>query len=97
MYLHIAATTGLVGLTLWLTVLATGLRGAFKGLGDRIGTYAASPGFALIGLMLAGLTDVVHLNGQTAALLFVLLGLSIRPRPAETGLPQGPWGRPFPK
>jgi len=98
--LHIAATTGLMGLALATFVVVFGLYGAFKGLGDRIGTYAAGPGFALLGLVLVGMTDVVNVNAQTSALLCVLLGLCMRPRPAATVWPEmgrESWGRPFPR
>ncbi len=99
-YLHIAATTGVVGLGLYLAVMGMGLYGAFKGMGTKMGTYAAGPGFALIGLLLVGMTDVIELNAQTAALSCVLLGLCMRPRPGETGLPpwkKAAWGKPFPR
>jgi O-antigen ligase len=98
-YLHIAATTGLVGLGLFLTAIGMGLYGALRGLGTRMGTYAAGPGFALLGLLLVGMTDVIQLNAQTAAMLYVLLGLSFRPRPMEGPMPawdRAAWGRPFP-
>lgn len=81
--LHIAATTGLVGLGLAGAAVMFGLRGAFRRLPGGIGSYDAGPGFAIIGLLLAGLFDPVQLNAQTAALLFVLLSLSILPRPTE--------------
>lgn len=99
-YLHIAATTGLVGLTLYLAAMGLALRGAFKGLGERMGTYAAGPGFALIGLLLVGMTDVIQLNAQTSALSYVLWLLCMTPRPAEVGMPKWgkrEWGRPFPR
>lgn len=98
-YLHIAATTGLVGLGLFLSAMGMGLYGALRGLGTRMGTYAAGPGFALLGLLLVGMTDVIQLNAQTAAMLYVLLGLSLRPRPKETEMPRwdrAAWGKPFP-
>lgn len=82
-YLHIAATTGLVGLCLWGTAIGMAIRGGFKGLGDRIGTYAAGPAFAIIGLLLAGIFDVIQLNVQTTALLAVMMALTMWPRPTE--------------
>jgi O-antigen ligase len=80
--LHIAATTGLVGLALAGGVMIVALRGAFRGAGGP-GGYRAGPGFAIAGLMLAGLFDPVHLNAQTGAFLFTLLALCPWPRPRE--------------
>ncbi len=82
-YLHIAATTGLVGLCLWCTAIGMGIWGGFKGMKDRLGTYAAGPAFAIIGLLCAGIFDVVHLNAQTAAMLAMMMSLTIWPRPSE--------------
>lgn len=73
--LHIAATLGVVGLGL------AGL-GAVAALAAR----PVTPGqVGLLGLVLAGITDVVHLNAQTAGLFCVLLvfGLASRPPPPE--------------
>ena len=47
---------------------ATAVRGAFA-QPDAPGGYDLGPGFALIGLFLAGLFDPVHLNAQTGAIL----------------------------
>lgn len=80
--LHIAATTGLLGLALAGVVIALALRGAVSELGPgEIGSYAAGPAFAIAGLMLAGLFDPVHLNAQTGALLFTLMALCLESRP----------------
>jgi len=84
--LHIASTTGLIGLLLAGGVMACAIRGAFRHLGppgptSGLGSYAAGPGFALIGLMLAGLFDPVHLNAQTSAMLFTLMALCLYSRP----------------
>ncbi len=87
-YLHIAATTGLVGLALALGALAFATVGAFTrgGLGAwravELGSYDVGPAFALIGLAMAAMFDAAHLSVQSAVLLVVLLTLcpSIRPR-----------------
>lgn len=94
--LHVAATTGTVGLLIAAAFLAVTLAGALardqlspQWEPRALGSYAAGPAFALIGLALAGLFDVIHVNAQTAALLFTLVALSIlpRPRPPQAALP----------
>jgi hypothetical protein len=40
-------------------------------------------GLGLIGLVLAGVFDTIHVNQQTANLLFILLGVSVKMRPRE--------------
>lgn len=72
--LHVAATTGLVGVTLVGLTVAAALLAAFGGVRD-LGSYQAGPGFALLGLLLVSPIDPVHLNQQTAALLLLLFGL----------------------
>jgi hypothetical protein len=84
--LHIGATLGLVGLALAGVMVAVALRGAAEGL-SRWGTYDAGPLFALMGLFLAGLTDAVHVNSQTAALLGTLFAMSLVSRPPLAPLP----------
>ena len=80
--LHVLATTGVVGLLLGGLVIVVALRGALVGVA-HMGTYDAGPFFAIIGLMLAGLFDPVHVNAQTSALLLVLLALCQYARPSE--------------
>jgi O-antigen ligase len=84
--LHIAATSGLIGLGLASLVMIFAVRGGLAQLGDPargegIGSYAAGPVCALIGLLFVGMFDVVHINSQTSALLAVLLGLCLISRP----------------
>ena len=75
--LHLAATTGLPGVLLWLAMFTLGLRNAWVHASrGGWGTLAAGPFFALVGLALVSGTDVVQLNQQTGATLFVILGLS---------------------
>jgi hypothetical protein len=95
--LHIAATTGIVGMVLSGLVAVFGLWGAWSGgtrasggphaRGTLAGAYETGPLFGLVGLLLAGLTDPVHLNAQTGALLAALLAMSLVSRPAERGVP----------
>ena len=92
--LHIAATTGLVGLLLSGLVLAAAAYGALAELrAGEIGGYAAGSGFAIVGLMLAGVFDPVHLNAQTGALLATMMALSLLSRPTIMGTPTGGEGR----
>jgi len=72
--LHVAATTGIVGLVLVGMVTAAVLLAAFGGLRGA-GTYHAGPGFAIVGLLLVSPIDPVQLNQQTAALLLLLVAL----------------------
>ncbi|MCC6660472.1 MAG: O-antigen ligase family protein [Phycisphaerales bacterium] len=81
--LHVAATTGLVGLGLAIAWLAACLRGSLRREpdGSRDPTALAA-GAGLVGLLLAGLFDPVHVNAQTAALLYTLAAFTITPRPS---------------
>ncbi|MFG0305623.1 MAG: O-antigen ligase family protein [Phycisphaerales bacterium JB040] len=74
--LHLGATTGLVGLGLWGLLVWVVMRNASIGvrrLGDPGGT--SGPLFALLGFVLVSAFDVVHLNAQTAALMWLLAGM----------------------
>lgn len=74
--LQLAATSGLVGVALGVFIIIAGVRGGVLGLDrESVGTYDAGPVFSLVGLVLAGAFDAVHLDSQTAALLGLLLGL----------------------
>lgn len=82
-FLHILATTGLIGgalavLTIWLA-LRNGMRQAAV-----FGGYDAGPLAALLGLFLAGAFDTIHVNSQTAALLTLLLSLCPAWHPPES-------------
>jgi O-antigen ligase len=82
--LHLAATTGLVGLALGILVIVSALYGGFKGLGPGgLGSYAAGPAFALIGLLLVSMTDVIQVNSQTGALLGSLCAMCMVKRPSR--------------
>jgi O-antigen ligase len=81
--LHIAATTGTVGVLLAIAIVLVSLRGAFSELGPSGSSgYAAGPGFALLGLLLVSAFDPVHLNAQTGALLGTLMAMSLVSRPS---------------
>lgn len=98
--LHVAATTGIVGLGLfglaWVVAIRAGMRGdltqsakhkaqsshpqATKGAtrdwrDGRWRGYDLGPACALVGLVLAGATDVVHINAQTAAMWLAIVSL----------------------
>jgi len=93
--LHIAATTGVVGLLLAGSVAALGLIGAVRttpiagapGSERGRGAHSMAPFFGIVGLLLAGFTDPVHLNAQTGALLAALLAMSLVSRPVERSVP----------
>lgn len=74
-YLHILATTGLIGAALALAAMAIGLRNALR-RATNFGSFDAAPFAALLGLLLVGAFDTIHVNSQTAALLTLLLSLS---------------------
>jgi hypothetical protein len=64
------------------------LGGGFRELGppgptSGLGSYAAGPAFALLGLLLAGLFDPVHLNAQTGAIMAALMALCLVSRPTK--------------
>ncbi|MFN0132443.1 MAG: O-antigen ligase family protein [Phycisphaerales bacterium] len=94
--LQIAATTGLVGLALAGLVMGIAIRGGLRELGPSghegarpgsgLGSYAAGPGFALVGMALAGLFDPVHQTTITGAWLAMLMGLCLVGRPGPTPL-----------
>ena len=73
--LHAGATLGLVGLALMGLILACVVRAGLGACRGNLGSYAAGPAFAMVGLALAGLFDTVQLNAQTAAQFGVLIAL----------------------
>lgn len=74
-YLHVLATTGLIGAALALVAITIALRNALRRAAN-FGSYDAAPFAALVGLLLVGAFDTIHVNSQTAALLTLLLSLS---------------------
>ncbi|MEX2218076.1 MAG: O-antigen ligase family protein [Phycisphaerales bacterium] len=87
--LHIGATLGVVGVGIGVFIVGAAMgacrsqRTGSESRGTRGGAYDAGPLWALAGLLLAGLFDVVHLNAQTAAMLGMLLALCLVSRPRE--------------
>ncbi len=82
MPLHLLATTGLVGGAIFVSIIIVAFRGArWHARRHRDDPYAAGPIYALAGLLLAGLTDTIHVNAQTGAMLFMLLALCMAPYP----------------
>lgn len=87
MPLHLLATTGLVGGAIFLTILILAFRGArWHARRHPDDPYTAGPIYALAGLMLAGLTDAIHINAQTGAMLFMLLALCMSPYPTPRAI-----------
>lgn len=113
-FLHVAATTGIIGLVFFAGLIVTSLRGGFwtpraGGANGRDATaaggadilpashtcgagvspasqitgYAAGPVFGLIGLLLASPFDVIQIDAQPSAMLWILIALCLRGRPAE--------------
>lgn len=79
-FLHALATTGLVGASLLTLTLAIGMHGLIRAaMREGVGTYAAGPLFAMLGLLLMSPFDVFQVNPQTAALMWLFLGLSAGP------------------
>lgn len=94
-FLHVAATTGLVGLLIFGGITVLSIRGGFARDGERPGairSYEAGPAFALIGMVLVTPFDVVNVNAQTAALWWILVAMCTwgRPQPVEAATPTVP-------
>jgi hypothetical protein len=93
MWVHAAATQGLIGVAVWSVVvgvaLVCGAAADGRHAPPRVeiqpeipdfwsqisDAYSLAPGSALVGLILAGLFDTIHVNSQTAMLLFALIAL----------------------
>ncbi len=80
--LQIVSTLGVVGVVLWTILIAAMLRSSWR-IWDREaeGIYGLAPMFAIVGLLLASITDSVHINTQTAAMLGALAALCPAYRP----------------
>lgn len=84
--LQIGATLGAVGLVLGMLIAFVALwNGVAVASRDLSRPYAIGPGIAILGMLFAGAFDSIHVNTQTCAALFVLLGLcpSYLPRASE--------------
>jgi len=82
-FLHVAATTGLIGLAIFGALVAVAIRGGLWRLPASPG-YAAGPAFAMIGLVLVSPFDVFQINSQTAALFWILFTICLWGRPSES-------------
>jgi O-antigen ligase len=88
--LHVGATTGAVGIILMGGVIVFTLIGGFSrvgepsssgpGRGGAVLGYGAGPAMAMVGMVLVSPFDVIEVNAQTAALLFVLVALCMKGR-----------------
>lgn len=88
--LHILSTLGLIGAMFWGLVLLIALRHAWRrGARNPGQPYAFGPLLGIIGLMLASITDSVHVNAQTTAMLGVLLALCPAYVPGDDEIEQG--------
>lgn len=74
---HIAASQGLVGLLLFGSLAGVMVLGAWPRAGEE-GAYQAGLWLAIVGVLLAGLLDAVHINAQTSAVLWTMVALSMR-------------------
>jgi O-antigen ligase len=81
-FLHVALTTGVIGLVLFTGIVVLSVRGAFwpNGGGEVTG-YEAGPAFALVGMLLVTPFDVVNVNAQTAGMWWIMVVLCIWGRP----------------
>jgi O-antigen ligase len=80
LYLHVLASTGLMGLLVLLAVMAGALHRAWRDKWDH--PYAAGTFFAILGWLLAGLFDAVHLNGQMLGVFAAMVTITLPTRPA---------------
>ncbi|MBX3359072.1 MAG: O-antigen ligase family protein [Phycisphaeraceae bacterium] len=86
--MQIMVTLGAVGLAIAgtsIVLIGLGewrrLRGTARHSYPRWCGYEAGPAFALLGLCIAGITDSIHINQQTSAVLYVLIALCTPLRP----------------
>ena len=74
--LQVWATTGVIGLAIGLVVVFVVLWSAFGPLTrESLGTYAAGPAFALVGVLAHCPFDAIIASATTAKLLFALIAL----------------------
>lgn len=80
--LQIISTLGGIGLFLWTMIIVIMIRSAWR-IWDRDveGVYGLGPMFAIIGIVLASITDSIQINAQTAAMLATLAALCPSYRP----------------
>ena len=74
---HLAGCNGVIGVGLFGWVLCLGVSGSARWARGGLGSARAGPLFAMIGLVFFSLFDTLHVSQQSAALLGVLLALSM--------------------
>lgn len=83
--LHVAASNGAVGVVLLVAVAGVGVvRGLRWTRVEGLGSYAAGPVFALLGLVFTTPFDTLHVSGSAAAVTGFVLALCAHP-PGEDG------------
>jgi O-antigen ligase len=84
-YLHSLATLGLVGAGMLLAMVGLSVKSGlvWRGVAER--GYDAGPAMGLVGLMLVGMFDTIHVNQQTAYVLYVLVAMCVACRPRLVG------------
>ncbi len=80
-FLHVWSTLGLIGVLIWIGLIAILLRNAWRisdlhASGSTWSIYHRGPMVAIVGILLASITDSIQTNTQTAALLALLAALS---------------------
>lgn len=73
--IHIASELGIVGLTLFGLVITSTLWAGFTRWGPVHSGYELAPAMALVGLLLAGLFQTLHVNSHNAIQLWLLIAL----------------------
>lgn len=81
-YLHTLATLGVIGAAIMFTMVGLSIFSGLWWRGVLVRGYDAAPGFALLGLAFVGAFDSIHINQQTAYMLFLLVALCVKCRPA---------------
>lgn len=89
--LQVWATLGVVGVMLWIVLIGT-LLGNAQRIWDPMaeGIYGLGPLFAIVGIVLASITDCVQINTQSAAMIGVLSALCPAYRPGHPKWSQDP-------
>ncbi|MEM7754801.1 MAG: O-antigen ligase family protein [Planctomycetota bacterium] len=82
---HLAGCNGVIGVGLFGVLMGAAFAGAWTWARGAFETVAAAPLFALLGLLLFTMFDVLHASGQTAAMLAALLALSMPKRGGQGG------------
>ncbi|USN98289.1 MAG: O-antigen ligase family protein [Phycisphaeraceae bacterium] len=82
--LHAAASNGLVGVVLLIAIAAAALLQAWAWARPRgLGTYAAGPLFALLGLIFTTPFDTLYVSGNAAAVTGMIVALCAHPPPRQ--------------